>query len=220
MISIKDKNFKLEIERKPIKNIYLRVDGDTLKVTCNNRVPELEIINFINSKRNWIYRAATRKDNMTKLNVGETIYYLGKEYKLLVEMGNKYIRIDDDQIYIKCKDGSIESAVKVLYEYGKKRILDFVNEFQDKYHPVLQDYGYHKIPEYKVKHLTSMWGVCYSQKNLINLSDRLIHYDPICIEAVVWHELLHFIIPNHSKRFHDVLAMYMPEYEKIIKTLR
>ena len=57
-------------------------------------------------------------------------------------------------------------------------------------------------------------------RNIINLSVRLIHFDKRHIEAVLWHELLHFIIPNHSKRFHEILALYLPDYEKIIKEIR
>ena len=34
-----------------------------------------------------------------------------------------------------------------------------------------------------------------------------------CIEYVVVHEFTHFLQPNHSKKFYQQLAMFMPDWE-------
>lgn len=221
-IQIGDKVFDIIIERKRIRNIYLRVKGDKLYVTCPFFITNFEILNFINSKRDWISKVNIKKNINSKLQIGNTIFYRGKEYKLVLLSGNKAVKVDEDNntIYIRCKDANIDKAISAFYEFGKKVLLEDVYKVQDKYLRIIEQYGYNLIPEYHIKYLKSMWGVCYNRKNTVNLSVRLIHFDKETLEAILWHELLHFVIPNHSKRFHDVIDLYMPRYKEIIKKLK
>ena len=219
MLEIKDKKYDVIIERKRIRNIYLRVEDDTVKVTCPKYVSDIEIYKFIDSKRKWIYNCSNRQRGESKLLIGDSIYYKGRKYKLVILKGINNVKIDDGTIYIRCKTGELKEATKVFYEYGKKIILEYVNNNQDKYLKVLEDYGYNQKPIYNVKYLKSMWGCCYNQRNTVNLSVRLVHFDPICLDAILWHELLHFVIPNHSKRYHNVINSHMSNYNEIIKTL-
>ena len=219
MIQIGDKSFKVEIERKSIRNIYLRVEKDVIKVTCPRYTSNEEIFSFINTKLKWIYKVSNKKDLDSKLIVGDTIFYHGKKYNFTVLYGNKNMKVEGDTITIRCRGNTVEDGLNAFYELTKKEILDGAFMMEDKYLSILKDYGYYKEPIYKVKMLKSMWGVCYSKKNLINLSCRLIHFDDSCLEAVLWHELLHFVIPNHSKRFHEVIDYHMPKYNEIIHSL-
>ena len=219
MIEIQDKRYEVVIEKKRIKNIYLRVKDNTIYATCPYYTKDYEVYNFIETKKKWIYNLSKRKTDNSKLVVGKTIFFRGKEYRFVVLNGPKAMKIEEDVIYIRCKSGEIEEALKVFYEYGKKLIKQYVLDNEEKYLTVLREYGYYKKPEYNVKYLKSMWGCCYSQKNIINLSVRLIHFEDKCLDAILWHELLHFIIPNHSKRYHQVIDAHMPEYNKIISTL-
>lgn len=219
MIQIADKQYDLLIERKRIKNIYLKVVDNTIVVTCPYYVTKNDILSFINEKRKWIYNYSNKKVLDSKLTFGEYIYYRGIKYRLVILNGNKSIKIDGDTLAIRCRGAEINKAIRAFYELGKKDILDVVHEKQDKYLNILKDYGYDSVPIYNVKYLKSMWGCCYNKKNLINLSARLIHFDDKTIEAILWHELLHFIIPNHSKRYHQVLETYMPEYKQLVSKM-
>ena len=219
MIYIDNKEFKLIVERKKIKNIYLRIKGNTLLITCPKYVSDKEISVFINEKKDWIIRTIKNNKKISKTTINEFIYYKGNKYSLKVLIGKDDVKIKSDEIIIRCKSGLLKDAVSVYYKFAEKEILDFVRSNQDKYLKVLQDYGYHTKPIYKIKMLKSMWGVCYNKKNLVNLSARLIHYEDVAKEAVLWHELLHFVLPNHSKRFHSVLELYMPSYKDAINRL-
>lgn len=219
MVKIADKTFEINVERKKIRNIYLRVKDNTIFVTCPIFVTNKQISSFINEKRKWIYKIASKNDSYSKLIINDYVYYLGNKYHFVVAKGNRKIEIKDDSIIVYAKDGSLDKAITNFYEYGKKVILNEICDIQDKYLNILKDYGYNKIPEYSVKYLKSMWGCCYSSKNKVNISVRLIHFDKTHLEAILWHELLHFIIPNHSKRFYQVLNLYMPKYSDLIKEL-
>ena len=77
----------------------------------------------------------------------------------------------------------------------------------------LKDYGYNQIPKIKCKIMSSKWGVCFTRKNLINISSYLIHYPFECLEYIMVHEMTHFLIPNHSKRFYEIVSNNMPNYK-------
>ena len=68
--------------------------------------------------------------------------------------------------------------------------------------------------------MSSKWGVCYTRKNLINISSYLIHYPFECLEYIIVHEMTHFIIPNHSKRFYEIVANNMPNHKQVADKLK
>ena len=219
MISVDSKEFKLIIERKKIKNIYLRVKGNILYVTCPKFVSDKQIDAFIKEKNNWIIKVLKDNNKISKTTIDDSIYYKGNKYNLKIINGDNSVKILEDVIIIRCKSGLLKDAVNVYYKIAEKELLSFVDGHQKKYLKVLADYGYNKVPVYRVKKLKSMWGVCYNKKNLVHLSSRLIHFDDEAKEAVLWHELLHFVLPNHSKRYHEVLKLYMPSYKEAINRL-
>lgn len=209
--------YEVIIERKNIKNMYMRIKDQKIYVTCPMNLPDYEIYRFLDKKKAWINKAINRNNIESKLIFDDYIYYLGKKYHLVKTTGKKTFKIEGDTVYLSCLN---DDYLSVFYEANKKYLLKIVVDLQDKYLKILKDYGYYQEPQYNIKYLKSMWGCCYSKRNIINLSVRLIHFDKRHIEAVLWHELLHFIIPNHSKRFHEILALYLPDYEKIIKEIR
>lgn len=222
MIQIGDKEYKVLIERKRIRNIYLRIDNDTLKITCPRWVSNEEINKFIYSKAKWIINSSLKKevkDKTSKLVINDYIYYLGKKYPLYVLQGKGRVIINEDNIIIYSKDGSIDEAIKVFYKNSKKKLLELIELKQHRYLNIIREYGYLDVPEYKFRVLKSAWGINYTKKNLIMINEKLIHFNDECLEAILWHEILHFIIPNHSKRFHDILEYHMPRYKEIIKSI-
>ena len=222
MININGHFYKIEVTRKNISNIYLRIKDDTLLITCPRYLSDKEVIKFINDKKSWIIKNTLKKEirlNNSKLIVNDHIYYLGRKYPLIVFSGKSRLIVKEDEIIIYCKDRTLEEALKVFYKESKNVLLKIIYDLQDKYLNIIKDYGYYLVPEYKFKVLKSAWGINYSKRNTIVINERLIHFDKLCIEAVLWHEILHFVIPNHSKRFHEVLEYHMPDYKKLIKSI-
>ena len=57
-----------------------------------------------------------------------------------------------------------------------------------------------------VSNQVKRWGSCSSHDSSIRLSDRLHGMPQWVVDYVLLHELAHLIEPNHSKRFHALLA--------------
>ena len=218
MIKIKDRYFKLEINRKDIKNIYLRIKNECLEITCPLWLQEKDIISFINSKKDWILNKTNKKEN-SKLIVNDTIYYLGQKYYLNIAKGNYHFILRENRIFIFTPNSDKNEALRFFYKEGQKNLFLLIQEKEMKYLKIIEDYGYHLKPEYKFRQLKSAWGINYPKKNLITINDKLIHFSKRHVEAIVWHELLHFIIPNHSQRFYKILKLHMPDYDLLIKEI-
>lgn len=62
-------------------------------------------------------------------------------------------------------------------------------------------------------------GSC-NGKNGINYSYRLMLYSPRVIDYVIIHELAHTVEHNHSSRFWQIVARWMPDYREAEQELK
>ena len=191
MIEIKGIRFEVEITHKRIKNLYLRLKGNRIMASAPLRMPDYEVYRFIESKRDWIFRAYDQmkyKERISNLYRGGEYFYLFDEpYRLVRQIGRSNVSIQDKTIFLRYKDDSDDG---IHYLYMKCRIMK------------------------------SKWGVCYTKKNSITISSYLIHYPLYCLEYIMVHEMTHFIVPNHSKRFYEVVVNNMPDYKRAVKRLK
>lgn len=222
MIQIKDHYFDLVIERKNIKNMYLRLNLNTILITCPKRMSEEMITRFIKSKEDWIiehvHKIETREES-SLLKIDDTIFFKGKAYRFSYFEGANKLKITDDSIIVYTRHNTIEEALNLFYKEANKILLADIRRLEIKYLKVLKDYGYNLEPTYKFRIMKSKWGVCYTTRNTVVINSKLIHYPDKCLEMVLWHELLHFIIPNHSKRFHELMEYHMHDYKTVQKLL-
>lgn len=223
MIEIKGISFNVEIEKKKIRNIYLRVKDNTIYASCPYYIAKYEVYNFIESKRDWIYKAyqysLIKNERSHIYRGGDTFYYFGDEYKIVRSIGKKSFSFIGDTIYFTYKDDS-EDCIKALYKYMDKYLLIKANDYLDMYLPLLKDYGYNLVPELSTKVMSSKWGCCFTRNNKIHISSYLIHYPLDCLQYIILHEVTHFIIPNHSDRFYQIIQNNMPNYKEVNKKLR
>lgn len=76
-----------------------------------------------------------------------------------------------------------------------------------------------EIDTFSVKKLKSKWGSCDVRKKHITLNLELMKYPIQAIEYIIIHELAHLVEANHSRKFYDVVSLYMPEWKKHKKIL-
>ena len=65
----------------------------------------------------------------------------------------------------------------------------------------------------RIRNMNTRWGSCLPNKGIITLNKRLIEAPKNCIEYVVCHEFCHFIHPDHSKCFYEVLQVMLPDWK-------
>ncbi len=223
MIEIQGIRFNVDIKRKKIKNMYLRLEDTTIRASVPFLMPEYKVYQFIEKKRDWVYKAYLHSQNRARNSYmyrgGNEFCIFGERYRLVRTIGRSKVEIEDKTINLVYKDDS-ENGISYLYKHLDRLLLKKTMEFFEKYRHMLTDYGYMQIPEFKTRIMKSKWGVCYTQRNKIGISSYLIHFPMECLEYIVVHELTHFIVPNHSKRFYEIVKANMPSYPEANSKLR
>lgn len=215
------------IEYKKIKNIYIRVKPDlNIYVTAPKRVTKKYIYELIEKRKDWIEekKEAIKKKNIfdisqKELKSGNEVYYLGKNYMLRVLKCKKeniilagrimymYADIKDNEEF---KNSDIRKKQILLDTWYKKEAVKLFDSLLKKYCSIMNL----EINTFTVKKLKSKWGSCDIKKKHITFNLELMKYPIIAAEYITVHELAHLIEANHSKKFYNIVSLYMPEWKK------
>ncbi len=228
-VEVNGEKIEFLIERKNVKNINLKVNIDK-KVTMSipMKMPLEKAKEFIMKKANWIKKQqefydtfAEPKENLSFEN-GDTVYLLGKQYKMKLVGDNKNnIAINNKYIEIHVKDKYIENKkyIKKVYEkWLKEYALNTFEKLILKYQDILKKYDI-KILRIEIRQMKSRWGSCIPSNNKVIFNLNLIKTPMCCIEYVVLHELSHFRHQNHSKNFYNFITIFMPDWKERKKIL-
>ena len=219
-------NITLTLERKNIKNMYLRVlpPNGNVKVSAPSFISDEEIVNFIRLKKDWILKKQRyiKENNIKaplKYDNGEKHYLWGKEYTLqLIKNDNvKHVLLDKEKsiLYLPiAKRSTIEKRKKTLDEFYRNQMKIAVPPVLDKCTKIVG-----KTPsEVKIRNMKN-WGNCRYHDKRITLNLNLAKKDIECLEYVMIHELCHLIEFNHSKKFKMLMDKYCPNWKEIKKRL-
>lgn len=197
-----NKQYEIIIERKKIKNMYLKVKEDLkIYITCNRFVTKKNIENMINDNYKSICKMI---DNMDKKNKKKDEFYLlGKKYNVIkINTINKVV-IDNDKIYTK-DDKMLNKWLKInTTNIFQKELEKCINNFKEPLPNV----------NLKIREMKSRWGVCNRKNNNVTLNSLLIRYELEVIDYIIYHELSHFIHPNHSSSFWNLVNKYVYDYK-------
>ncbi|MEQ9308761.1 MAG: SprT family zinc-dependent metalloprotease [Balneolaceae bacterium] len=209
----------IEISRKRIKNLYVRVHRTTgkVRVSCPLHISDFELKEFIRSRLNWIMiqkdKAASRKpiielDYLT----GDKVFFEGKEFSLEVKpsLGKSKVEMKDDSLILYVRGVSTKKKRKVLMDsWYRKKLKQQISRLIKKYE---QRMGVEVI-EFRVKKMKTRWGTCNIKKKRIWLNLELAKKPTGCLEMVVVHEMVHLLERLHNKRFYNFMDEFMPEWK-------
>lgn len=212
-------NYELEI--KNVKNINLRIKPDlTVYVSANSAVPQQVIDDLLIDKSAYILKAIERYEEMAKYAPkpkqyidGETFRILGHEYRLQVNEGKKNsVVFDGAYIFLTVKDVSdFETKKRVMSKWLKRKCEETVCEICESVYPRFKKYEV-AFPEIRFRNMVSRWGSCQPKRGILTFNLSLVEEPIACIEYVVIHEFVHFLQPNHSKKFYQQLSMFLPDW--------
>ncbi len=171
----------------------------------------------IRKKAPWILKQQSfflsfqPKTPQRKYISGETHLYLGRQYRLLVEIGK------EESVKLKGK-----FIVVTAIEKSKTRDLLrdwYLQNARAKIYaiatPLIEKFKKYKIEPSSIvfREMQTRWGSC-TPKGKIILNPELIKAPKGCIEYVIIHELCHLIYRDHTQKFIDLQTKEMKEWEK------
>lgn len=216
------------LERKPVKNINLRIRADqSVYVSASKDVAAKMVDAFVVEKSAYILRALKRfKDRNRESTLennfvnGETVKFLGRNLRLKVKNASRS-KVESDESYVTLYVKDVQDAdlkKRVLETWLRKKCKDEITAICKKVYPQVKKYGI-AFPEIQLREMVSRWGSCSPKKGFVTFNTALIAMPVSCIEYVVTHEFTHFLYPNHSKKFYQQLATFMPDWEERKKRL-
>jgi len=171
----------------------------------------------LRKKAPWIIRqqsfflAFHPKTPARKFIGGETHLYLGRQYRLQIQIGK------DESVKLKGK------FIEVIAR-EKSRAKDLLNGWylqhaKTKFHviaqPLIDKFKKHKVEPSSIvfRDMPTRWGSC-TPKGKIILNPELIKAPKGCIEYVIIHELCHLIHHDHTQKFIDLQTKEMKDWAK------
>lgn len=199
---------------KQVKNINMRISSKgEVVVSANPFVPMDKIDDFVSSKVSWIvkHQKSMQERSQKSMIDDKHIVLFGNSLKIRKTTGKyNHVSYDKDTLYVQCKEQA--DPEKVIRQFLDKLCKDVFLDIATLTFRSLSDYHL-EFPDVKIRDMKSRWGSCTPAKNSITLNRKLIHYPFEFIEYVVLHEFVHFIQPNHSKAFYNIIENYIPDYK-------
>lgn len=199
VIEYNNNKYEVEIIKKNNKNIYIRIKDNKIIVTCNYFTTKREIEKLIKTNYNSITKMIDKVN--VKKEKEDNFYLFGTKYDIIY--GFSDINISDNKIYIKDN--------KTLNKYLDNKIKEVFTNRLDFWYNIFNENI--PVPNLKIRKMTSRWGVCNLKNKNVTLNYYLYKYDLDCLDYVIVHELSHFIYPNHSKDFWNLVSNYIPNYK-------
>lgn len=224
-------NITIEVKRKKVKNINLRIGKDKIvTISANKKISLEKLKNFVEIKKDWIkenlnkieryYEGREKLENIEYIT-GEKIKINGEQYILMViESYKNKVEIEENVVYLYVADVlDYANKKKTMDKFIKRKALEAFEQSLNRILYLVRDYGI-KRPEMKIRKMKSRWGSCNRQKNKITINLELIKFSKDCLDYVVLHELIHFLVAGHNKEFYNYLFLLMPDWKKRKKELK
>ena len=217
--------FQVEVVRTDRKrSASIRLLGDLVKVSVPITLSDSRIRNLVTKRTPWIKNKLREQSDRPitppkEYVSGETVTYLGKNYRLKVLIG--------DQPSMKLRGGYVEATVtkadrdpknsirSLLKEWYKSHAENRLGEKTKRFAKIIGV----KPSSVTVKDYKSRWGAC-SISGDISFNWRIILAPHSIIDYVVIHELCHMLEHNHSSKYWKHVERYVPNWKECREWLK
>jgi predicted metal-dependent hydrolase len=194
----------------------VRVTVDAVRgveVVLPRRAPEREAAAAIRELRPWIERRVAELAGARAAVAarGETVPYLGRTLALVVQPGRVRVARRGDALLVP----SGEERVPALERWYRRAARTEIEPRLDRA-CALAGTSYSRLT---IRGQRTRWASC-SRTGAMSFNWRLLLAPEAVLDYVVWHEVCHLEVMDHSARFWRLLASRSPGYREQIRWLR
>lgn len=217
--AIEVSGIRVEVLRKPIKNLHLSVlppEGHvrvSVPLGVDDEVVRLAVI----SKLDWIHRhqrtfAKQPRQSQREMVSGESHYFLGRRYRLRVlehNGPNRVSRNGNSELTMRVRSGTgREKRERILNDWYRRHMKVLLPDLIAKWQPVIGV----QVADWGVKKMKTRWGSCNVRDRRVWLNLELAKKSPHCLEYVLVHEMVHLLERHHNGRFKAFMDQFMPQW--------
>lgn len=208
-------NFRLEYSDRKSLGITVTPEMEVL-VKAPAGTPLEKVKEKIKKKAPWIIKQQSfflsfqPKTPKRKYVSGETHLYLGRQYRLHIQIGKEEsVKLKGKFIKVTASEKSRAKALLNDWYLQLARI-----KFHSISEPLIDKFKKYKVKPSSIvlREMPTRWGSC-TPKGKIILNPELIKAPKGCIEYVIIHELCHLIHLDHTQKFLDLQTKEMKDWE-------
>lgn len=216
---LKVNGIEILIRRKPIKNLYLRIEQETLQavISAPLRMPAADIEQFVLSKANWLqqklaFLAKRRLVFAAQETAGESLWLWGKKYAVRFIPGREKIVIAENEVIFfgSIEESSAEKLTKCIDKLYRQQLAQKIEQFAAFWQKCLQL----TADGWRIRKMKTRWGTCNTFSRMITINYNLVRLPVECLEYIIVHELAHLYEPSHSSRFKNFLTQNLPDWKQ------
>ena len=199
----------VEVEKKRIKSLTLRIANGKIKMSIPYFLSEREAYLFAEKKSGWIEKHLNKpvKEPFSYIKGGKALIF-GETYGIL-QSKKSFIDGEKKTVFLKTEsEEELKKILKVLFTEKLKVLLD----------ETCKKTGLN-YSGFSVKDMKKRYGSCNVKTKKLNFALRLASTNEKYINFVICHELIHTVNAPHDKRFYALLSSICPEHKRLKKEL-
>lgn len=217
--TIEVRGIRVEVVRKPIKNLHLSVhppDG-RVRVSAPRSIDDEAVRLAVISRLSWIQRhrktfAEQPRQSQREMVSGESHYFLGRRYRLCVveNQGPSRVTLRGNSVLeLRVKPNTPrDKREQVLNNWYRSHMKSAVPKLISRWSPVIGV----RVEDWGVKKMKTRWGSCNTQDHRLWLNLELAKKPEHCLEYVVVHEMVHLLERSHNAGFAKLMDQFMPQW--------
>ena len=217
--TIEVSGIRVEVVRKPIKNLHLSVHPPEgrVRVSAPQRIDEKAVSLAVASRLAWIRRHQQRfadqpRQSKREMVSGESHYFRGRRYRLRVTEHNGPNRVSvngTSELKMWVRPGTdVDKREQLLNDWYRRYMKELLPDLISHWQPVVGV----QAADWGVKKMKTRWGSCNTQDRRIWLNLELAKKPPQCLEYVLVHEMVHLLERHHNDRFRILMDKFMPQW--------
>lgn len=205
------------------KSADIRVEEGAVSIVVPNETSLEKIDQLLESKRRWIkekmaLHQQTAPASSREFVSGEAFPYLGRNYRLKIEIGDfAPVKLVHGRLLVTLPQSTQRQKMvrNALVRWYKRQAEQKIKEKVTRFAPAV---GISPMGV-DIRTFKSRWGSC-TTKGKLEFNWQIMMAPNRMVDYVVMHELCHLIRHDHSPEFWNELGRAMPDYLQCREWLR
>lgn len=218
---VKISDIEIEVVRRNIRHVYLRVSPDdgAVQVRVPRGLHEADVQHAVEHKLDWIRRQRKKlrcrpQRAPAQMISGESHFYFGEARRLEVievEGAPKASLGDEGTLRLQVRPGSDCAArLTVLEQWYRMQLKARLPGLVQQWEPQIGV----RVAEARVKRMKTRWGSCNIAARRIWLNLALARWPVASLEYIVVHEMVHLLERYHNRRFRNFMDRFLPDWRQ------
>ena len=196
------------------RRVRITVDrGGAVEVVLPRRAPEHAAEDAVRELRPWIDKrlAEVGRQQAAVLARGDTLPYLGQRLTVHAQPGRTRVTRRADVLLVPLGPGRLAAIERWYRQRARAEIQPRIDRAC-----ALAGLDYSRL---SIRDQRTRWGSC-SRAGALSFNWRLLLAPEAVLDYVIWHEVCHLAVMDHSPRFWNLVAHYCPDHRTHAAWLR